>query len=95
MASRSCVNGGQDPESSLAAFEENNVFSGVYVWVSVVTGRMYVGSTKDFKQRIYSHVRACEESTQTAFASLLAWFWLSHVHPCATDIMPSVSLASR
>lgn len=46
------------PEQCLEAFESDLPFCGVYVWVSVVTGKMYVGSSNDFKQRVYSHVLA-------------------------------------
>lgn len=40
-----------------AIFLDGQVFCGVYAWVSVMTGKMYVGSTIDFRRRVYAHVR--------------------------------------
>ncbi len=37
-------------------FNSNHKFCGLYVWVSMETGRFYLGSTIDFKQRVYCHV---------------------------------------
>lgn len=51
-----------DPVENLLAFDNDGMFSGVYAWTSVVTSKLYVGSTKDFRQRIYSHVRAVRKS---------------------------------
>jgi hypothetical protein len=39
-----------------SVFLQGQVFSGVYVWVSVLTSKLYVGSTVDLRQRVYSHV---------------------------------------
>ncbi|MCP5804330.1 GIY-YIG nuclease family protein, partial [Klebsiella pneumoniae] len=41
-----------------AVFDRGEVFCGVYAWVSVRTGKMYVGSTCNFRQRTYAHVRS-------------------------------------
>lgn len=40
-----------------AVFLHGQVFCGVYVWVSVVTSKLYVGSSIDFRKRAYAHVR--------------------------------------
>jgi len=40
-----------------SVFHSGDCFSGVYVWTSVLTGKMYVGSTVDFRSRVYAHVR--------------------------------------
>jgi hypothetical protein len=45
-------------------FVKGTVFCGVYVWVSVLTGKMYVGSSRDFRQRTYSHVRSLRKAPQ-------------------------------
>lgn len=46
-----------DAATLSAVFQGRQVFCGVYAWVSVVTGQMYVGSSVDFRQRVYAHVR--------------------------------------
>jgi hypothetical protein len=41
-----------------AVFDAAHSVPCIYAWVSIDTSLMYVGSTVDFKQRIYSHVRS-------------------------------------
>ena len=57
----------QNPEYSLTAFDNEGTYSCVYAWVSLLTGRMYVGSTVDFRQRVYSHLRAIRKAPKQRF----------------------------
>jgi hypothetical protein len=61
------------PFECLKAFRDHK-FCGVYAWTSMVTGKMYLGSTVDFKQRIYSHVRAVRKSPKQQVHRFLRGF---------------------
>ena len=50
------------------AFARGQCFSGVYAWVSVLTGSMYVGSTIDFRKRVYNPCALPAAGAQTACA---------------------------
>lgn len=57
-----------------SVFLEGNPFCGVYAWVSVLTGKQYVGSSVDFKKWVYAHVCSMRQAPKQCVHKFLRGF---------------------
>ena len=81
-----------DMDFAAAMFDSKDPFCGVYAWVSLETSRLYLGSTIDFKQRIYCHVLSVRRTPKQHVHRFMRLFGRSAFIPVPLFSCPAVVL---